>query len=59
MEMGEFKIDEPLILIPYPNGGWVIEQRDMSGMLVPSKVGAYSCAEDMLHALKAVLVGED
>lgn len=49
--MGEFHAATALILEPAPNGGWTITQ-SQSQMERPKIIGAYSCAADMLEALR-------
>ena len=48
--MGAFSLDDPIILIPHPNGGWTIEQGSGDGVM-PQKIGAYTNTDDMLDAL--------
>ena len=51
-----FTMTEPLILRPFPNGGWSIEQPVGERGVIPVALGAYSNAEDMLRALRDALV---
>ena len=50
--------DKPMILTPFPNGGWTIVQggKDFGG--IPLDVGAYSNATDMIDALSLALIDE-
>lgn len=58
-QIGAFKLDEPLVLIPAPNGGWIVEQRDSDPGCRSVLLGAYSSASDMLSVLSgALVVGE-
>lgn len=60
MKIDAFESDKPLMLIPYPNGGWVIEQPEPAHTGINAKnLGAYSSAEDMLQALDVALSGEE
>jgi hypothetical protein len=55
MNIGVFKTDQPIMIEPYPNGGWVVTQRDENPSIQPVRLGAYSTAEDMLSALSDAL----
>ncbi|WP_010137352.1 hypothetical protein [Oceanicola sp. S124] len=54
--IGVFKLDEPLILRPLPNGGWVISQRSADMSIMGRELGAYSTTREMLNALSFALV---
>lgn len=49
------KLDEDLIISPYPNGGWVINQRADEPGRMAKCVGAYSNSDDMISALSKAL----
>ena len=46
-----FRLNQRLILAPFPNGGWVILQEGHFPGTPEDKLGAYSSANDMLTAL--------
>ena len=52
--LGPFKLGVPLVLIPFPNGGWTIQQSGDYGE-IPRPIGSFSNAADMLIALQACL----
>lgn len=56
--LGPIKLGMPLALMPFPNGGWTIQQSGDYGDL-PRPIGSFSNAADMLIALKACLVDID
>jgi hypothetical protein len=49
------KANAPLIVTPFPNGGWTIEQTTGERMM-PASVGAFTSAYDMLAALQVALL---
>ena len=56
--LGPFKLGVPLVLMPFPNGGWTIQQSGDYGDL-PRPIGSFSNAADMLVALQACLGSTD
>jgi hypothetical protein len=47
-----FNFDEPITIIPYPNGGVTVEQRAPEIGVVEKKLGAFSSLNDALDALR-------
>ena len=57
--IGVFTANEPIQIEMMPNGGWVVTQRDPDRGVMPSNLGAYSSAQDMIDALRHALIGGD
>ncbi len=51
MEIGAFRIDDPIELRRLPNGGWVVSQRGTDARMMGSELGAYATAKEMLAVL--------
>lgn len=52
----EIKDADALILDPHPNGGWTISRWIERSLGPAAKIGAYTCAEDMLDDLTVSLI---
>ena len=59
MEIDAFKLDEPLILTPHPNGGWTVAQWSYEPGRSGALLGAYSSVDDMLDALTEALSNKE
>ena len=51
-----FSKDQPLILPPVENGGWLVQSQDGDHCCVPRSIGAFSSSSDMLGALAEALI---
>lgn len=56
-KIGEFWNDKPLLITPFPNGGYTVQQGG-GEMMRGAELGAYSNAQDMLDALANALISE-
>lgn len=54
--MAPFKADLPLILEPFPNGGWAAYQNPGDTGVKPVQLGAYTNAADLLSAMSDALL---
>lgn len=53
--IGTFDLSRPLILEPWPNGGWSLTQRAREAGLEAERVGAFTSSQDMIDALASAL----
>jgi hypothetical protein len=58
-KIGVFEIGAPLILIPMPNGGWVVKQNGERLGVMETDLGAWTTAEEMLEVLRFHLTLEE
>ncbi len=55
-KIGAFNPASGLELLQAKNGGWVVYERSAERHLMPSMLGAYSNANDMIEALSSALI---
>lgn len=58
-KIGEFDNGQPIILTPFPNGGWIIQSRAECRGEYDNDLGAYSTIHDALAALRFALAPDD
>lgn len=58
-KIGVFRNDQPIILRPAPNGGWIVSQGAERMGEMASEIGAYTTAKEMLDALAFAMMVEE